>query len=176
MTAQARIPSWSCVTSPATHITLFLTSLESLVLSLYTGPHLSVSLPFLYHFLLLLPRRVSVFGHPRSGLRSAASCSCIMVLGRGHLWEWSLPPLCPQPHQACEVPEWCSIHLRLTSHPDSPRLTSSKGHSPRQGSFSFPILEAWCPRMTCGHLRVAPYLVPDWWLSQVPFFQGPLGC
>jgi hypothetical protein len=81
--------------SPATHIRLFITTLESPVLPLFTVPLLSVPFSFLHHFLLLVAPRVSVWDHLRCGLRSAMPCSCVTVLGRGHIWQSSLPFPCP---------------------------------------------------------------------------------
>lgn len=82
MAAQARTPPYSQVTSPASHIRLFLTTLRSPVLlsSLYPDPSVSLPLHFSdYLFPLVVPEVSECLGSSQG----AASCLCVMAPGTG---------------------------------------------------------------------------------------------
>lgn len=129
MAAQVRTPTWSQVTSSATHIKLFFINIKSPALPLFTVPtyfrfsFFSISLP-LSCSSQWYPGLLNVWGHLRDGLRIAMPQSCTMEPGRGHLscslrlpstrlvvtsgklpvsapWQVSGDPLELAPHQVC---------------------------------------------------------------------------
>ena len=116
--AQARTPSWLQVASLATHIRLFLVTLESPALSLFiesTSFCFSLSLHFstTYLFLLVVPGYLSVWGFLRSGVRDAIPCSCIIVPEWGHLGHGLLS-------KACKVSGSCSYQDNFLTMPLAP--------------------------------------------------------
>lgn len=107
-TVQARTPLWSQRTSLATHITLFLLTLESTVLPLFIvhTSFLSLSFTFLHHLPLGVPGASECLGlfqewsqeccAPPLALQSMACIS----------WAW-----------ACIVPDWWSFQASSLSRP-----------------------------------------------------------
>ena len=128
--AQARTPPWSQVASPATHIRLFLNTLDSPVLPLFI-----VLTSFCFSFSSISPTltcssaclgSLSVWGHLRSGLGSAMPCLSGVVLGRDHLK--------PAPTKTCVLTDWClsqATSLATTPNPTVPVWWLSQAHHER---------------------------------------------
>jgi hypothetical protein len=131
MEAQARIPPWTQVASLATHIRLFLITLESPVLPLFIVP-----MSFCFTFSSIAPSLTCSSYCTRglwvSGVIWRVVSGVFYITAPGIVVTWITSSIvCPSPLKASTDPNWWSSHpssprqdlscLVLAPHPESPR-------------------------------------------------------